>query len=78
MLVHCFDPDAILLGTIVGENPDLFLDDLRERVHARIWPSFREVRIEPGLLGRRRPAYAALCVAALEPPDLSPEGGTTG
>ncbi len=71
ILISIFDPDAILLGTIVRENPDLFVGGLRERVYARVWPSLRDVRIEPAHLGPRLPAYAALCVAALEPPDLS-------
>ncbi len=72
ILIQIFDPDAILLGTIIRENPDLFVGALRERVHARVWPSLHDVRIEPAHLGPRLPAYAALCVAALEPSDVSP------
>jgi glucokinase len=71
-LIASFDPDTIVLGTIVRENKDLFMEDLRERVYARVWPSLRHVKIEAGLLGERLPAYAALCVAALEPLDLAP------
>ncbi len=72
VLIQIFNPDAILLGTIIRENPDLFVGALRERVYARVWPSLHDVRIEPAHLGPRLPADAALCVAALEPPDLSP------
>jgi glucokinase len=66
-VVMLLDPEMIVLGTIVQQNPDLFLDDLRSRVRARLWESLRDVRIEPGALGARLPAVAALCVAALEP-----------
>ena len=72
VLIPILNPDAILLGTIVRENPDLFVGELRRRVQERVWPSLQDVRIEPAHLGPRLPAYAALCVAALEPPDLSP------
>ncbi len=76
ILIPIFDPEAILLGTIVRENPDLFVGELRQRVQERVWPSLHAVRIEPAHLGPRLPAYAALCVAALEPPDLSPSGSS--
>ena len=76
ILIPILNPDAILLGTIVRENPELFVGELRERVYARVWPSLHDVRIEPAHLGPRLPAYAALCVAALEPPDLSPPGSS--
>jgi glucokinase len=72
ILTMALDPDTIVLGTILRENPDLFLEDLRERVKANVWPSMGHVRIEPAQLGSRLPAYAALCVAALEPLDLAP------
>ncbi|MFQ5513450.1 MAG: ROK family protein [Myxococcota bacterium] len=72
VLIATLNPDTIVLGTIVRENPDLFMDDLRERVYGLVWPSLRNVQLEPGKLGARLPAYAALCVAALEPPDLAP------
>jgi glucokinase len=65
-LVMALDPDRIVLGTIVERNPDLFLEPIRERVHSRIWPAQRDLRIVAGELGLLRPAYAALCVA-LEP-----------
>jgi glucokinase len=65
-LVIGLDPERIVLGTIIQRNPDLFLDDLRLRVSERIWPGLRDVRIEAGALGDKLPAYAALCVAALE------------
>ena len=64
-LVIGLDPECIVLGTIIERNPDLFLDDLRDRVSERIWPVLRDVRIEAGALGPRLPAYAALCAAAL-------------
>ena len=59
------DPECIVLGTIVEQNADLLLDDLRARVSARLWPVHADVRIEAGTLGAKRPAYAALCVAEL-------------
>ncbi len=64
-LVIGLDPECIVLGTIIERNPDLFLDDLRDRVSERIWPVLRDVRIEAGALGPKLPAYAALCAAAL-------------
>jgi glucokinase len=60
------DPEVVLLGTIVRENPDLFLEALRARTRGRVWPEHRGARIEAGALGARLPAYAALSVAALE------------
>lgn len=71
-LIPVFDPEMIVLGTIIQMNPDLFLDDLIERVRERTWPSLHHVRIEPGQLGPRLPAYAALCVASLVPADVPP------
>ncbi len=65
-LVIGLDPERIVLGTIIQRNPDLFLDDLRDRVSERIWPGLRDVQIEAGALGDKLPSYAALCVAALE------------
>ena len=76
ILIPIFDPEAILLGTIVRENPDLFIGELRERVYERVWSSLRDVQIEPAHLGARLPAYAAVCVASLEPPDLAPPGSS--
>ena len=70
-LVMLLDPEMIVLGTIVQQNPDLFLAGIRERTRARLWDSLRGVRIEPGQLGPRLPAHAALAVAALEPGDFS-------
>ena len=77
MLTQILDPGAIVLGTIVRENPELFLDELRQRVYEQVWPSLRNVRIESAQLGARLPAYASVCVAALEPPDLSPPGSSS-
>jgi len=65
-LVMTLDPDAIVLGTIVEHNPDLFLDAIAARVRERVFEAQRDLRIVAGTLGDRRPAYAALCVA-LEP-----------
>jgi glucokinase len=62
-LVMTLDPDAIVLGTIVERNPDLFLAPIAERVRERVFAVQRDVRIVAGELGARRPAYAALCVA---------------
>lgn len=68
ILVHSFDPELIVLGTIVQKNPDLFLDDLIPRVRARTWSSMHHTGLVAGELGERLPAYAALCVASFEPP----------
>jgi len=69
ILVQTFDPDLIVLGTIVQHNPDLFVDELTARMRARTWASMHHVGLVPGALGDELPAYAALSVAALEPPD---------
>lgn len=69
MLVLSLDPERIVLGTIVRQNPDLFLDEIRTRTLARVWPSLQQVEIVIGELGSRLPAYAALAVAALGPPE---------
>lgn len=65
ILIIALDPDRVVLGTIVRENPDLFLEELRARVRARLWPSLRGVELLPGELGARLPAYASLSVAEL-------------
>ncbi len=74
ILILGLDTDCIALGTIVARNPDLFLEPLRERARARVWPRLRDTRIVPGELGERLPAYAGLCTAALEP--LPASGGS--
>ncbi len=66
------DVDRNALGTIVANNPDLFLEPLRTRVAARVWPHLRDVQIVAGELGERLPAYAGLCTALLEPLEASP------
>lgn len=71
ILIPIFDPDCVVLGTIVARNPDLFLDALTRRVRERTWPSLHHVRLEPGRLDERLPAYAALSVASLDPEELS-------
>ena len=63
MLVMSLDPDRIVLGTIIRENTDLFLDELRQRTRSRIWKSVREVEIVAGELGAELPARAALSIA---------------
>jgi glucokinase len=68
ILVMALDLERVVLGTIIQENPDLFLGPLRTRVREQVWDSFRDVEIRPGELGPRLPAYAALCVAELDPP----------
>ena len=67
-----FDVECIVLGTIVQQNPDLFLPELRSRLAELVWPSLRDVELLPGELGARLPAYAALSVAALDPSELAP------
>ncbi len=71
VLVMLLDPERIVLGTIVQQNPDLFLEGLRERTRARVWSVLRGVEISPGELGERLPAYAALSVAEGEAPGPS-------
>jgi glucokinase len=66
ILILALDPERIVLGTIIRENPDLFLDEVRERTRARIWPELHDTGIAPGALGARLPAYAALSVAAFD------------
>jgi len=66
ILIIALDPERIVLGTIIRENPDLFLGEIRARTRARIRPELRDIRIEPAALGARLPAYAALSVAALD------------
>jgi glucokinase len=66
MVLIALDPERIVLGTIVRENADLFLDELRSRAHARVWPELHDVGIAPSELGSRLPALAALSVAALD------------
>ncbi len=65
ILVTTLDPDAIVLGTIVERNPDLFLEEIRARTRALTWPALHDVRIEPATLGPSLPSYAGLCVAAI-------------
>jgi glucokinase len=65
ILVTALDPDAIVLGTIIERNPDLFLDEIRARTRALTWPALHGVRIETAALGAALPSYAGLCVAAL-------------
>jgi glucokinase len=67
LLALGLDADCIALGTIVARNPDLFLDALRARFAAQVWPRLRDTRLVCGELGERLPAYAGLCTALLEP-----------
>jgi len=66
-IIVTFDPDVVVLGTIVQRNPDLFVDAIVERVRARTWPVQHDVRVVPGELGDRLPATAALCAALADP-----------
>ena len=68
IVVMALDLERVVLGTIIQTNPDLFLAPLREQVRERVWASHRDVDVRAGELGPRLPAYAALCVAELEPP----------
>ena len=67
IVVIGLDVDRVALGTIVAHNPELFLEPLRARVAARVWPHLRDTEIVAGELGDRLPAYAGLCTALLEP-----------
>lgn len=66
ILIPTFDPERIILGTIIARNADLFLDPLIERVRALTWESLHHVELVPARLGDRLPAYAALCAASPE------------
>jgi len=59
------DPAVIVLGTIcVAAGEALCFAPLREKVRARLWPSFAErVAIEPAQLGPELPYRAAVCAA---------------
>ena len=64
-LVFSLAPDAIVLGTIaVAAGEDLCFAPLREKVNARLWPSYRDVcAILPAALGADLPYFAGLCAA---------------
>ncbi len=66
ILVLGLDLERIALGTIIARNPDLFLEPLRARFAARVWPRLRDTRIVPAELGPRLSHYAGLCTALLE------------
>jgi predicted NBD/HSP70 family sugar kinase len=66
-IIVSFDPDVVVLGTIVQQNPDLFIDELTARVRRRTWSVLHDVRLLPGELGDRLPARAALCAATPTP-----------
>jgi len=70
-LITILDTECIVLGTMLQANPDLFLDELRERVKSSTWREYHHVRLEVGKLGEELPFYAALCAAecGLEPSD---------
>jgi glucokinase len=72
LLLPIFDPERVVLGTILQRNPDLFLQATIERVRALTWPSLHHVELVPARLGDRLPAYAALCAASLDPAELGP------
>lgn len=66
IVILALDVDRIALGTVIARNVDLFLEPLRKRVAARVWPRLRDTRIVPAELGPRLCAYAGLCAALLE------------
>jgi glucokinase len=70
ILLLALDVECFVLGTIVQQNPELFLEDLREQVRERVWPTLQDVELLAGELGARLPAYAALSVAELAPAEL--------
>ncbi len=51
-LVHIFNPDLILIGGGVSAQKELFVDRVKEKVLAEVFPAYRDkLRIEPAALG---------------------------
>jgi glucokinase len=72
-LVFILNPEAIILGTIVARNPDLFLKPLERMVAERVWDVFTaDLKILPAQLTDQIGVYAPLAVI-LDALNLEPE-----
>jgi len=76
-LVFILNPEAIVLGTMVAKNPDLFLKPLNRLVRERVWDVFTpNLKILPAQLVDQVGVYAPLAVILdamnLEPEELIP------
>ncbi|MCK4596727.1 ROK family protein, partial [bacterium] len=72
-LVFILNPEAIVLGTIVARNPDLFLKSLERMVAERVWDVFTaDLKILPAQLTDQIGVYAPLAVI-LDALNLEPE-----
>ncbi len=63
-LVFTFDPQAVILGTIVARSGGLLLPRLRREVRRKVWPVYRPgLRLVATPLGARQGERAALAAA---------------
>lgn len=62
-LVFILNPQAIVLGTMVAKNPDLFLEPLERMVKEKVWDVFTpDLKILPAQLVDQIGVYAPLAV----------------
>jgi glucokinase len=62
-LIFILNPEAIVLGTIVAKNPDLFIEPLERMVRERVWDVFSTgIKILPGQLTDQIGVYAPLAL----------------
>lgn len=72
-LVFILNPEAIVLGTMVAKNPDLFLKPLNRMVREQVWDVFTpDLKILPAELVDQVGVYAPLAVI-LDAMNLEPE-----
>jgi glucokinase len=62
-LVFILNPEAIIMGTMVAKNPDLFLEPLNRMVRERVWEVFTpDLKFLPAELVDQVGVYAPLAV----------------
>jgi glucokinase len=62
-LIFMLNPEAIVLGTIVAKNPDLFIEPLQGLVRERVWDVFSaDLKILPAQLTDQIGVYAPLAL----------------
>ncbi len=62
-LVFILNPEAIIMGTMVAKNPDLFLEPLDRMVRERVWEVFTtDLKILPAKLVDQVGVYAPLAI----------------